>query len=119
MIILAAGPNLAWAPVKLNSPPQQGVAAPAPSLRRVMDIKQLVMPLKGSDVFVAPSANILGDVKIGTRSSIWYGATLRGKAFLDVCQIMEEPDSDPSCFPHQGTSAVSKLGMGPTFKIMQ
>lgn len=28
--------------------------------------------------FVAPSANVIGNVSIGTNSSIWYGATVRG-----------------------------------------
>jgi len=28
--------------------------------------------------FVAPSANVIGDVTIGEKSSIWYGATVRG-----------------------------------------
>lgn len=28
--------------------------------------------------FIAPSANVIGDVTIGTDSSIWYGATVRG-----------------------------------------
>jgi carbonic anhydrase/acetyltransferase-like protein (isoleucine patch superfamily) len=30
------------------------------------------------DIFVAPSATVLGDVKIGKGSSVWYGAVLRG-----------------------------------------
>lgn len=28
--------------------------------------------------FVAPSASVIGDVNIGSNSSVWYGATLRG-----------------------------------------
>lgn len=28
--------------------------------------------------FVAPSANVIGDVTIGENSSVWYGATVRG-----------------------------------------
>jgi gamma-carbonic anhydrase len=31
------------------------------------------------DVFVAPSAAVIGDVEIGHGSSIWYGSILRGK----------------------------------------
>lgn len=38
----------------------------------------IVTPVKGADVFVAPSAVVLGNVSIGKGSSIWYGATLRG-----------------------------------------
>jgi carbonic anhydrase/acetyltransferase-like protein (isoleucine patch superfamily) len=32
------------------------------------------------DVFVAPSAAVIGDVDIGHGSSIWYGSILRGKS---------------------------------------
>jgi carbonic anhydrase/acetyltransferase-like protein (isoleucine patch superfamily) len=32
--------------------------------------------------FVASSATVLGDVKIGSKSSVWYGAVLRGCCFL-------------------------------------
>lgn len=28
--------------------------------------------------FIAPSANIVGDVTLGSKSSVWYGATVRG-----------------------------------------
>ena len=29
--------------------------------------------------FVAPNSTILGDVSLGEKSSIWYGANLRGE----------------------------------------
>jgi carbonic anhydrase/acetyltransferase-like protein (isoleucine patch superfamily) len=35
-------------------------------------------PLVDKDVFVAPSASVIGDVQIGKGSSIWYGCVLRG-----------------------------------------
>lgn len=35
-------------------------------------------PEIAADVFVAPSAAVIGDVKIGAKSSIWYGSILRG-----------------------------------------
>ena len=38
-------------------------------------------PALPSDGFIAPSASVMGDVVIGERSSVWYGAVLRG---LDV-----------------------------------
>lgn len=37
-----------------------------------------VMPILGAGAFVAPSATVIGDVVIGERSSIWFGATVRG-----------------------------------------
>ena len=35
-------------------------------------------PTIGSDVFIAPTAVVIGDVTIGDGSSIWYGTVLRG-----------------------------------------
>lgn len=35
-------------------------------------------PMVDKEAFVAPSASIIGDVRIGHRSSIWYGCILRG-----------------------------------------
>ncbi|MBN2296971.1 MAG: gamma carbonic anhydrase family protein [Deltaproteobacteria bacterium] len=35
-------------------------------------------PLIGRDVFIAPTAIVLGDVEIGDGSSVWYGAVIRG-----------------------------------------
>ncbi len=77
----AVRPNLAWAPAKLDpaSPPTKGQVAAVPPMGRIMKIKEIVVPRKGEDVFIAPNANVLGDVKLGSRSSIWYGAVLRGE----------------------------------------
>ena len=36
-------------------------------------------PQLGSNTFVAPNASVVGDVKLGNNSSIWYGAVLRGE----------------------------------------
>jgi carbonic anhydrase/acetyltransferase-like protein (isoleucine patch superfamily) len=35
-------------------------------------------PKIGSDVFLAEGAKVIGDVKIGDRSSVWFNTTLRG-----------------------------------------
>ncbi|OFX73305.1 MAG: gamma carbonic anhydrase family protein [Bacteroidetes bacterium GWE2_29_8] len=35
-------------------------------------------PILDNDVFVAENATIIGDVTIGSKSSIWYSAVLRG-----------------------------------------
>lgn len=44
-------------------------------------------PVVDKDVFVAPSASIIGDVQVGRGSSIWYGCVLRGK--LQKNEILE------------------------------
>nr|GMD55413.1 gamma carbonic anhydrase 1, mitochondrial-like [Ipomoea batatas] len=36
------------------------------------------VPSVHREAFVAPSASIIGDVKVGRHSSIWYGCVLRG-----------------------------------------
>lgn len=37
-----------------------------------------VLPQIADDVFVAENATIIGDVKIGARSAVWYGCVVRG-----------------------------------------
>ena len=37
-------------------------------------------PKLAADVFIAPSADVIGDVTIGEGASVWYGAVLRGDA---------------------------------------
>ena len=39
---------------------------------------QGITPCIASDVFVAPSADIIGDVSIAEGSSIWFGCVIRG-----------------------------------------
>ncbi|MFN3232060.1 MAG: gamma carbonic anhydrase family protein [Alphaproteobacteria bacterium] len=34
--------------------------------------------LESDDIFVAPSADVMGDVRLGSGVSIWFNATLRG-----------------------------------------
>jgi len=39
------------------------------------------LPVVGEGTFVAETAVLVGDVIVGARSSIWYGAVLRGDVF--------------------------------------
>lgn len=39
---------------------------------------QSVLPVIDASAFIAPSADIIGDVVIGAESSIWYGCVVRG-----------------------------------------
>ena len=36
------------------------------------------IPHLGEDVYIAPSADVIGSVSLGARSSVWFGAVLRG-----------------------------------------
>lgn len=48
-----------------------------PLSRQLLPFKG-AMPRIGDDVFIAPTATIIGRVSVGRRSSVWYGAVLRG-----------------------------------------
>ena len=37
-----------------------------------------ILPTLGKDVFIAPTAAVMGDVVIGDESSVWFGCTIRG-----------------------------------------
>jgi carbonic anhydrase/acetyltransferase-like protein (isoleucine patch superfamily) len=39
-----------------------------------------VAPTIGEDVFLAPTAVLVGDVRVGDRTNIWFGTVLRGDA---------------------------------------
>jgi carbonic anhydrase/acetyltransferase-like protein (isoleucine patch superfamily) len=39
---------------------------------------QASKPVIAADVFIAPTAVVIGDVQIGAGSSVWYGAVIRG-----------------------------------------
>src|SRR5687768_15996863 len=39
-----------------------------------------VRPRIGADVWLAPTAVLIGDVHVGDRANIWFGAVLRGDA---------------------------------------
>ncbi|MGE0790718.1 MAG: gamma carbonic anhydrase family protein [Sandaracinaceae bacterium] len=37
-----------------------------------------ILPRVADGAFIAPSADVIGDVTIGERSSVWFGAVIRG-----------------------------------------
>ena len=55
-------------------------------------------PIFGEGVFIAPSADIIGDVSIGRQSSIWYSSVLRGDVM--PIQIGEETNIQDGCTVH-------------------
>ena len=44
------------------------------TLYRIGDVE----PRLGEGAWVAPSADLIGDVRLGARASVWFGAVLRG-----------------------------------------
>ena len=57
-----------------------------------------VAPTIGRDVFLAPNAVITGDVRIGDRASVWFGAVLRGD--LSHIEIGEETSIQDGAIVH-------------------
>lgn len=47
-------------------------------LERQLDTFLRKQPRLGKGVYIARGAHVLGDVKLGDHSSVWYGAVLRG-----------------------------------------
>lgn len=45
---------------------------------RFVAVDELEPQLDAETLFVAPSASVIGDVKVGKNSSVWYGAVVRG-----------------------------------------
>src|SRR5262245_56584028 len=58
-------------------PTGYGGKAPMAIVRSFMGKK----PVVGAEVFLADNAVLVGDVEVGARSSIWFGAVLRGDVF--------------------------------------
>jgi gamma-carbonic anhydrase len=76
------------------------------------DLLELVFGFEGGtpkisgDAFVAPTAQIIGDVEIGPQASVWYGCVLRG----DVNRILIGARSNLQ----DGTIVHGSPGIGPT-----
>jgi len=58
--------------------------------------------------FVAPTATILGRVSIGARSSIWYGAVLRGD--IDIITIGDETSIQDNAVVHVDAGVPARIG---------
>lgn len=57
-------------------------------------------PQVGPDVFLAPGAAIVGDVVLGARSSVWFGAVLRGDDHF--IRVGEEVNLQDNVVVHEG-----------------
>lgn len=64
-------------------------------------------PSLGPNVFVAPSAVIIGDVKIGQESSIWFQAVIRGD--VNKIRIGEGSNIQDSVIIHVTTKGSSTI----------
>ncbi|MCR4841731.1 MAG: gamma carbonic anhydrase family protein [Eubacterium sp.] len=65
-------------------------------------------PIVPESAYVAPSADIIGDVNVGERSSIWHHATLR--ADVDSIEIGEESNIQDNCVIHVSAGTPVRVG---------
>ncbi|NOX35740.1 MAG: gamma carbonic anhydrase family protein [Deltaproteobacteria bacterium] len=63
-------------------------------------------------VFIAPTAQIIGDVHIGKKSSVWFQSVIRGD--LDKISIGERTNIQDICMCHADENIPLKIGNGVT-----
>jgi len=68
--------------------------------------------LRGSEHYIAPSADVIGRVIMGERSSIWFNAVLRGDN--EPIHIGEESNVQDGCVVHTEMGAPVTVGTGVT-----
>jgi carbonic anhydrase/acetyltransferase-like protein (isoleucine patch superfamily) len=66
-------------------------------------------PRVPASVFIAPTAVVVGDVVLGDRSSVWYGAVIRGD--VTAIRIGERTNIQDQCVLH-GTTGGPDLQVG-------
>jgi carbonic anhydrase/acetyltransferase-like protein (isoleucine patch superfamily) len=71
-----------------------------------------VSPTIGEDVFLAPTAVLVGDVRVGDRASIWFGAVLRGDSSL--IEIGEETSVQDNVVIHCAKDLPTRVGARAT-----
>ncbi len=55
-------------------------------------------PKKASSAFIAPNATVIGTVKLGEQSSVWFGAVLRGDT--DLIQVGDRSNIQDNAVLH-------------------
>ncbi len=76
----------------------------------------LILPFRGKspriaeDAFVAPNAVLIGDVRVGARASIWFGAILRGDDPNHPIVIGEDSNIQDGAIVHVGDWGPTVVG---------
>jgi carbonic anhydrase/acetyltransferase-like protein (isoleucine patch superfamily) len=65
-------------------------------------------PKIGKNCFIAPSADIIGEVEIGDGSSVWYHATVRGD--LERIRIGKDVSIQDNCVLHTSVGEPIEIG---------
>lgn len=61
-----------------NTPPPRKINTPSVYRHRTFQPVASSMPSSAAAAFVAPSATVAGNVRLGDRVSVWFGAVIRG-----------------------------------------
>jgi carbonic anhydrase/acetyltransferase-like protein (isoleucine patch superfamily) len=67
-----------------------------------------VAPTIGIDVWLAPTAVLIGDVRVGDRANIWFGTVLRGD--FSYIEIGEEASIQDNAVVHCGIDLPTVIG---------
>ena len=66
------------------------------------------LPTLGEDAWVAPSADLIGDVRLGARASVWFGAVIRADNTPII--IGEESNVQDGAIGHSDPGAPLVIG---------
>jgi carbonic anhydrase/acetyltransferase-like protein (isoleucine patch superfamily) len=69
-------------------------------------------PRIGKNVFIAPTAVVIGDVDIADGASVWYGAVLRGD--MDPIRVGRNTNIQDNCTVHTDFGHPVHIGAGVT-----
>ena len=69
-------------------------------------------PRIGRNVFIAPTAVIIGDVTIGDNASVWFGAVLRGD--MAPIRIGDNTNIQDNCTVHTDADTPATIGRNVT-----
>lgn len=69
-------------------------------------------PLLAKDVFIAPGASVVGRVRMGTASSVWFSAVVRGDT--GAVEIGERTNIQDGAVVHTFGELTTRLGDGVT-----
>ena len=69
-----------------------------------------IRPRIGQNVFIAPTAVVIGDVSIGHNASIWFGTVVRGDR--DAITIGEGTNIQDNCTVHTDPGKPVRIGHG-------
>jgi carbonic anhydrase/acetyltransferase-like protein (isoleucine patch superfamily) len=64
--------------------------------------------VKGKNVFIAPGAKVIGDIRLGDNVSVWFGAVLRGD--IEPIRIGNRSNIQDGCIIHMDPGGPVELG---------